>query len=94
MSTPNEQKRSNEAVDIDFLVSQLSVQNFRPIRGQLYKALAELRMARMKMDAVRAALLQGGQTPQIRAAAALAALFPAASFPSLSGDTETEGETK
>jgi hypothetical protein len=35
-----------EQVDCDYLTAQLSVQNFRPIRGQLYRALAELKTLR------------------------------------------------
>lgn len=42
------------SVDIDELVSNLSVQNFRPIRGRLYEALAELRQLRAWLEAVTA----------------------------------------
>jgi hypothetical protein len=38
-------------VDIDWLTERLSVQDFRPIRGDLYKALAELRALRAAIQA-------------------------------------------
>lgn len=42
------------APDIDDLVANLSIQNFRPIRGGLYSALTELREARAALARVEA----------------------------------------
>lgn len=43
---------ASDGADIDFLVSQLSIQNFRPIRSKLYAALKELREKRSDLAAV------------------------------------------
>lgn len=45
---------NNDRADLDRLFHNLSVQNFRPIRGELYRALDELKVAREKLEKIRA----------------------------------------
>lgn len=49
--------------DIDKLVGQLSLQDFRSARGGLYKALAELRELRAQFAAARAYVEHPGNWP-------------------------------
>lgn len=53
-SSQPEDSMNNEPVDIDDLVSRLSLQDFRGARGGLYRALRELKDARARAEAAEA----------------------------------------